>query len=189
MRHGTEGGWKEIWRSLESVEFFDLDAVTDYLFKLASSVTVAKVGFYLERLRERARTRAPHVSGTGQTRVWQTAFPLEPRGARASAQPCLGRGHMNLAPQSLAREAAATGFGAYGGISRKDWRTVSPGDVRASANVVQRELVPLLRADLAPARDRVAAWTDKLVAESRKRLSMLLPLNDAELEFLRRLND
>ncbi len=44
-RHG--GGWEEIWRSLESVEFFDVDAVTDYALKLGSAVTVAKVGFFL----------------------------------------------------------------------------------------------------------------------------------------------
>lgn len=66
-RHG--GGWEEIWRSLESVEFFDLDAVVEYAFKLASAVTVAKVGFYLEQHREvlmvedqhleRLRERAP----------------------------------------------------------------------------------------------------------------------------------
>jgi hypothetical protein len=54
---------------------------------------------------------------------------------------------------------------------------------------VQADLVPMLRSDLAPARGEVAAWTRKLVAECRERLSALLPLNDAELEFLRRLND
>ena len=39
-RHG--GGWEEIWRSLESVEFFDVDAVTDYALKLGSATTVAE---------------------------------------------------------------------------------------------------------------------------------------------------
>src|SRR2546422_359331 len=34
-RHG--GGWEEIWRSLESVEFFDVGAVTDYALKLGSA--------------------------------------------------------------------------------------------------------------------------------------------------------
>jgi predicted transcriptional regulator of viral defense system len=67
-RHG--GGWEEIWRSLESIEFFDLDAVIDYVVNLHSSVTVAKVGFYLEQHREelmvedhyleRLREQAPH---------------------------------------------------------------------------------------------------------------------------------
>lgn len=58
-RHG--GGWEEIWRSLESVEFFDLDAITDYAFKLSSSVTVAKVGFYLEQHREELMVEDRHL--------------------------------------------------------------------------------------------------------------------------------
>jgi hypothetical protein len=33
------------------------------------------------------------------------------------------------------------------------------------------------------------AWTAQLVEECRERLSMILPLNDDELEFVRRLND
>jgi predicted transcriptional regulator of viral defense system len=58
-RHG--GGWEEIWRSLESVEFFDLDAVIEYAFKLASAVTVAKVGFYLEQHREALMVEEQHL--------------------------------------------------------------------------------------------------------------------------------
>ncbi len=58
-RHG--GGWEEIWRSLESVEFFDLDAVIDYAFKLTSAVTVAKVGFYLEQHREALMVEDQHL--------------------------------------------------------------------------------------------------------------------------------
>jgi predicted transcriptional regulator of viral defense system len=58
-RHG--GGWEEIWRSLESVEFFDLDAVIDYAFKLSSAVTIAKVGFYLEQHREALMVENQHL--------------------------------------------------------------------------------------------------------------------------------
>ncbi|MBM4320346.1 MAG: transcriptional regulator [Deltaproteobacteria bacterium] len=58
-RHG--GGWEEIWRSLESVEFFDLDAVIDYALELDSSVTVAKVGFYLEQHREELMVEDGHL--------------------------------------------------------------------------------------------------------------------------------
>jgi predicted transcriptional regulator of viral defense system len=58
-RHG--GGWEEIWRSLEAVEFFDLDAVTDYAFKLGSALTVAKVGFYLEQHREELMVEDRHL--------------------------------------------------------------------------------------------------------------------------------
>jgi predicted transcriptional regulator of viral defense system len=58
-RHG--GGWEEIWRSLESVEFFDLDAVTDYVLQLDSAVTVAKIGFYLEQHREELMVEDRHL--------------------------------------------------------------------------------------------------------------------------------
>jgi predicted transcriptional regulator of viral defense system len=58
-RHG--GGWEEIWRSLESVEFFDIDAITDYVFRLDSAVAVAKVGFYLEQHRETLMVEDRHL--------------------------------------------------------------------------------------------------------------------------------
>lgn len=46
------GGWEEIWRSLESVEFFDLDEVVEYAILLDNATTAAKVGFFLEQHRE-----------------------------------------------------------------------------------------------------------------------------------------
>ena len=57
--HG--GGWEEIWRSLESVEFFDLDAVVDYALRLASALTVARVGFFLEQHRESLMAEEHHL--------------------------------------------------------------------------------------------------------------------------------
>ena len=58
-RHG--GGWEEIWRSLESVEFFDLDAVAEHALALHSAVTVAKVGFYLEQHRAALMVEDRHL--------------------------------------------------------------------------------------------------------------------------------
>jgi hypothetical protein len=98
-------------------------------------------------------------------------------------------GHALLATPGLDRAKRRLAFVVYGGINRKDWRTVSPVDVKADPKDVDAELVPMVRADLSPARGTVAAWTVKLVAECRERLSVLLPLHGAELEFLRRLND
>lgn len=46
------GSWEEIWRSLEMVEFFDLDAVVSYALALDSAMTVARVGFFLEQHRD-----------------------------------------------------------------------------------------------------------------------------------------
>ncbi|MGO8684591.1 MAG: type IV toxin-antitoxin system AbiEi family antitoxin domain-containing protein [Thermoleophilia bacterium] len=45
------GGWEEVWRSLEMVEFFDIDAVVTYVIRLGSALTLARVGFFLEEHR------------------------------------------------------------------------------------------------------------------------------------------
>jgi predicted nucleotidyltransferase component of viral defense system len=96
--------------------------------------------------------------------------------------------HALLVMPELNQAKLRLGFVVYGGINRKDWRTVSPADVTADANDVQTELVPMLRADRAPTKRDVAVWTEKLVAECRERLSLVLPLNDQEMEFLQKLN-
>ena len=56
------GGWEEIWRSLEAVEFFDIDKVTDYAKLLGNSTTAAKVGFYLEQHRKELMVEDKHLS-------------------------------------------------------------------------------------------------------------------------------
>ena len=46
------GGWEEIWQSLESVEFFDLDKVVEYVLLLDNATTAAKVGYYIDQHRQ-----------------------------------------------------------------------------------------------------------------------------------------
>jgi len=48
-RPDLSGSWEEIWRSLESIEFFDLDKVVEYAILLGNATTGAKVGFFLEQ--------------------------------------------------------------------------------------------------------------------------------------------
>lgn len=55
------GGWEEIWRSLEMVEYFDLDAVVTYALKLRSAVTAARVGFFLDQHREALSVEERHL--------------------------------------------------------------------------------------------------------------------------------
>jgi len=57
--HG--GGWEEIWRSLESVEFFKLDMVIEHAFRLGSSLTIARVGFFLDQHREELMVGDVHL--------------------------------------------------------------------------------------------------------------------------------
>ena len=56
------GAWEEIWRSLEAVEFFDIEAVIAYVVKLKSLLTTAKVGFFLEQHRESLMVEESHLT-------------------------------------------------------------------------------------------------------------------------------
>ncbi len=80
-------------------------------------------------------------------------------------------------------------FVVYGGINRRDWREVTVDDVQADPHEIDRVLLPVLRADLAPSKDEIAVWTRRLVDDCRGRLSTVLPLAPNEVEFLDRLND
>lgn len=60
-RPELSGGWEEIWRSLESVEFFDLDQVIAYTRLLGNATTAAKVGFFLEQQREPLMVEEAHL--------------------------------------------------------------------------------------------------------------------------------
>ncbi len=51
-RPDLAGSWEEIWRSLETIEFFNLDLVSAYLELLDNATSTAKVGFYLEQHRD-----------------------------------------------------------------------------------------------------------------------------------------
>jgi predicted transcriptional regulator of viral defense system len=55
------GGWEEIWRSLEGVEFFDLQAVSEYALLLGNATTVAKVGFFLEQHKDALMVEERHL--------------------------------------------------------------------------------------------------------------------------------
>lgn len=46
------GSWEEIWRSLEAIEYFNIDEVLDYAFLLGNATTIAKLGFFLETHRD-----------------------------------------------------------------------------------------------------------------------------------------
>lgn len=60
-RPDLTGSWEEIWRSLESVEFFDLDQVITYTRLLENATIAAKVGFFLEQNQESLMVREAHL--------------------------------------------------------------------------------------------------------------------------------
>ncbi len=75
------GGWEEVWRSLEMVEFFDLDAVISYAVKLGSALTAARVGFFLEQHRDALMVEDKHLDQLRRLR------PRQPRYLDARRKP------------------------------------------------------------------------------------------------------
>lgn len=58
--HG--GGWEEVWRSLEMVEYFELDEVVQLTLLRQSALTAARVGFFLERHRDGLMVEEQHLA-------------------------------------------------------------------------------------------------------------------------------
>lgn len=68
------GGWEEVWRCLEMVEYFDLDAVLDHSRKADSALTAARVGFYLEQHREQLMVEDRHLLAFEKLRPGQPRY-------------------------------------------------------------------------------------------------------------------
>lgn len=80
-------------------------------------------------------------------------------------------------------------FVVYGGANRKDWRHIAIEDIQVDPRDVERQLLPVLRADLAPDRSEIKRWSENLVEECRSMISHLLPLQAHEMDFLTLLNE
>lgn len=76
-----------------------------------------------------------------------------------------------------------TAFVVYGAMVRRDWRTVSAEDVAFDPRELSSQLIPALRADGMDGLD-AAAYGERLVRESRRVLSELLPFSGEEMSFL-----
>ncbi len=68
------GGWEEVWRSLEAVEFFDIDKVVEYALLLENSTTASKVGFYLAQHREELMVEESHLARLRDQRPQQPHY-------------------------------------------------------------------------------------------------------------------
>ena len=83
-RPDLTGTWEEIWRSLESVEFFNLEQVIEYTRLLENATTAAKVGFFLEQHREPLMVEETHLDALRKLRPRQPHHLMQgrPRGCR-----------------------------------------------------------------------------------------------------------
>lgn len=92
--------------------------------------------------------------------------------------------HHILDLEDLRSDQLRIAFVVYGGMNRKDWRTISIEDVDFEKRELTRQLRPMLRA---PGPSGQAVTTDyarRLVEDCKRALSAVLPLTDREREFL-----
>ncbi len=78
-RPDLSGSWEEIWRSLEAVEYFDLDQVVEYALLLGNATTIAKVGLYLEQHRKSLMVEERHLKPLHDHRPRQPHYLNSPR--------------------------------------------------------------------------------------------------------------
>jgi hypothetical protein len=97
--------------------------------------------------------------------------------------------HQLFAACQFDRDRLRVAFVVYGAINRRDWRTVSSDDVAATPAEVRSQLIPTLRRDALAGIESTDACVARLVSGCREGLAALLPLTDAEREFLDRLLD
>jgi predicted transcriptional regulator of viral defense system len=72
-RTTPSGRWEEIWRSLESIEFFDIDQVVEYTLLLGNTTTASRVGYFLDQHREALMIDDTHLQPL------HTLRPRQPR--------------------------------------------------------------------------------------------------------------
>jgi len=105
------------------------------------------------------------------------------------ASPDLFDVHLLLRSTDLDEECLRLAFVVYGAMNRRDWREVSVQDANSSAKELRDQLLPFLRRDFLDSMRDALSWATSLVEECREMLGCVLPLNDAEIEFLNRLLD
>jgi len=73
-RPDLAGGWEAVWRSLEMVEFFDLDKVAEYVALLGNATTAGKVGWFLELHRDSLMVEDEHLRPLWERRPRQPRY-------------------------------------------------------------------------------------------------------------------
>lgn len=68
------GGWEEVWRSLEMVDYFHLDAVVREALARDTAITAARVGFFLEQHRDVLQVEERYLALLRARRLKQPAY-------------------------------------------------------------------------------------------------------------------
>lgn len=92
--------------------------------------------------------------------------------------------HRILSMEHLEQNQLRVAFVTYGGMNRKDWRTVSIEDVDFDTAELTRLLIPTLHVRETKERVSPSEYGTRLVRECREGLSAVLPFTDSERAFL-----
>lgn len=92
--------------------------------------------------------------------------------------------HRIVTMKEVDRERLRIAFVVYGGMNRKDWRTVSIADVNFDPDDLARVLIPTLNKRFLEKQGSPAEYGERLVRECQEKLEAVLPFTDAEREFL-----
>lgn len=92
--------------------------------------------------------------------------------------------HRILNMDEIEHDRLRIAFVVYGGMNRKDWRTVSIEDVEFNTVELTRLLIPTLNIRTTKEHGLPADYGESLVNECREGLSAVLPFSATEREFL-----
>lgn len=92
--------------------------------------------------------------------------------------------HRIFMMKGIDSERLRISFVVYGGMNRKDWRTISIADVNFDPDELARLLIPTLNRRFMKNQGSPTEYGERLVRECQLMLETVLPLNDPEREFL-----
>jgi hypothetical protein len=103
--------------------------------------------------------------------------------ARSQARDLFDSFHI-LNSLNLDDDLLRIGFVVYGGMNRKDWRTVTIDSVSFDMKDVANRLLPIIHANTIEDTTLAKDYGTRLVEECRRSMTRILPFTEAEAEFL-----
>lgn len=92
--------------------------------------------------------------------------------------------HQLLTKVALDDARLRLAFVVYGAMNIEDWRKVSVDQLAFDAAELKQNLIPVLRQAIVAEVEKDREWAERLVAGTKAGLQRLLPLREAELQFL-----
>ncbi len=96
--------------------------------------------------------------------------------------------HHLLTRCDLNQQQLRLGFVLYGAMNRRDWREVTIQDVGYDKRELANQLIPVIRSEWR-VQQPTGDWIERMIAECRDRLSVVLPMTAEEHAFLDALLD